>query len=184
MTAPLINRARGVMPMRRVDPNARLDSSQGGAVADLPRQTLGGQAAAIADDPRYIGDVNDSQIRRDRTPWFPTKAVSGVGTGTVNWSENAPYRPELHMRDVTIRRMAGTDQTRAFANPVDPSVGLHTNPKVRPSGNLERYGAGGAVMKNGRNDRLSPARYNGQSYSQTTLEQGAVRPANSRRRVK
>ncbi len=177
------DRSRGVMPFRRVDPNARADSSQGGAVADQQRFTAGAQAAAIADDPRYKGNVNDSQIRRDRTPWFPDKAVSGVGTGTVNWSDNAPYRPELHMRDVTVRRMAGTSQTRAFANPLDPSVGLHTNPKVRPAGNLLRFVAGGSAMKQGRNDRLSPARYSGQSYSQTTLEQGAT-TRSTRRRVR
>jgi hypothetical protein len=147
----------------------------GGAVAPNPRFTAGEQAAAIADDPRYYGATNDTTIRRDRTAWYPHKCRSGVGTAEVDWTMDAPHRPELHMRNVTVRVMAGTSQTRAFANPLDPSVGLHSNPKARPSGNIERYKAGAQAMRPGRTDRLSSARYTGQSYSQTTLEQGARR---------
>jgi hypothetical protein len=153
----------------------RRGNSLGGAVADNPRFTAGAQAAAMADDPRYIGNVNDSQIRRDRTSYFQTNARSGVGTAEVDWTAAGPARPELHSRNVTVRTMAGTSQTRAFASPFDPSIGLHTNPSVKPSGNIERYRAGAAAMRGTRTDRLSPARYSGQSYSQTTLQQGARR---------
>jgi hypothetical protein len=171
----MIDRSRGSAPILRADPRARSGEAPGGAVAPNPRFTTGGQAAAVADDPRYYGATNDSQIRRDRTPFFPSKARSGVGTAEVDWTMAGPNRPELHVRNVTVRVMAGTSQTRAFANPLDPSVGLHSNPKARPSGNIERFKAGAAGMKPGRRDRLSPARYSGQSYSQTTLEQGARR---------
>lgn len=149
--------------------------SLGGAVAALPRRTVAAQAAQLETDTRYPGDANDDRIRRDRIPWYPSDQRSGVGTGEVDWTAAGPARPELHMRNVTVRRMAGTDQTRALANPVDPTVGLHTNPAIRPSGNLQRYAAGVPVMRPARTDRLSPARYNGQSYSQTTVLQGGGR---------
>lgn len=170
----MLDRSRGSAPIIQ-NTRVRRGDAPGGGVADRPRYTLGGQGAAIADDPRFYGATNDDLIRRDRTAWFPSKARSGVGTVAVDWTMAAPYRPELHMRNVTVRTMVGTSQTRAFANPLDPSVGLHTNPKARPSGNIERFKAGASGIRPGRTDRLSPARYSGQSYSQTTLEQGARR---------
>lgn len=155
---------------------ARRGNSLGGAVAALPRRTVGAQAAAADDDPRYPGNHADGAIRRDRIAWYPTDRMSGVGSGTVSWSAAGPPRPELHMRNVTVRRMAGTSQTRALTDPRDRSIGLHTKTPVRPMGNLTRYADGrGATMRPGRTDRLSPAVYTGQSYSQTTLMQGAAR---------
>lgn len=177
-----MDRQRMAVPAVRAD-GIRRGNSLGGAVADLPRVTVGGQAAAMADDPRYPGAANDSQIQRDRTAWFPTDSgPRGVGTGTVNWSLCAPPRPELHVRNVTYRRMAGTSQTRALTNPLDPTVGLHSQTPHKPSGNLERYVAGGQTIKPGRLNRLSPARYAGQSYSQTTLLQGASSSSSKGRR--
>ncbi len=153
----------------------RRTTAPGGAVANQARFVVGAQADVADGDPRYYGASNDQTIRRDRTPWYPSDARSGVGTAEVDWTAAGPPRPELHMRNVTVRIMAGTSQTRAFANPKDPSVGLHTNPPFKPRGNLLRAEAGGAVIRHGRTDRLSPARYRGQSWSQTTLEQGARR---------
>lgn len=129
----------------------------------------------MADDPRYPGDANDTRIVRERIPWMSSGRVTGVGTGTVDWSACGPPRPELHMRNVSYRVMAGTSRTRAMADPRDPSIGLHSKTPTRPMGNLGRYQAGGQVMRPGRTDRLSPARYTGQSYSQTTLTQGGRR---------
>jgi len=151
----------------------RRGNSYGGAVRPNERFTTGAQAAAGADDPRYIGAVNDSGIRRDRTAWFPTDTRSGVGTGTVDWTAAGPPRPEIHLRNVTVRTMAGTSRTRALASPVDASIGLHSATVVTPRGNVERYRATGVAMRPARTDRLSPARYAGQSYSQTTQLQGA-----------
>lgn len=153
----------------------RRGNSHGGAVRPNGRFTAGAQASAQADDPRYVGNVNDSAIRRDRIAWFPTDARSGVGTGTVDWTAAGPARPELHMRNVTVRTMAGTSRTRALASPFDPTIGLHSQTVTTPRGNVERFKATGVSMKGARTDRLSPARYSGQSYSQTTLLQGARR---------
>lgn len=153
----------------------RRGNAPGGAVLRRPGRSVGAQAAAGQDETRYFGAVQDDQIRRDRTPWYPTKARSGVGTAEVDWTAAGPYRPELHMRNVTVRLMAGNSQSRAFANPLDPTVGLHSSGIVKPAGNLGRLNSGRPGMKTGRTDRLSPARYSGQSYSQTTLEQGARR---------
>lgn len=161
----------------------RRGNSLGGANADLPRSTSGAQAAAMADDPRYPGAVNDGQIMRDRTPWFSTPSPRrGVGTGAPDWSLSGPPRPELHMRNVTVRTMAGTSRTRALLNPLDPTVGLHSQTPRKPAGNLQRYQAGGDAIRPGRLNRLSPARYVGQSYSQTTLLQGASTAKGARRR--
>lgn len=171
-------------PVPVIGRGPRRASSQGGAVAALPRRTLQGQAEQLDTQTRYPGYGNDALIRRDRTMWYPVEGVRGVGTAQVDWTAAGPYRPELQSRNVTVRRMAGTDQTRAFANPLDPTVGLHSNPQVRPSGNLLRYAQGGAVIQHGRTDRLSPGRYAGQSYSQTTLLQGAPGGSGPARRVK
>lgn len=153
----------------------RLGNAAGGVPVERPGRSLGGQAAAWMDDPRYYGATQDGQIRRDRTPWYPTKARSGVGTAEVDWTMAGPARPELHMRNVTVRIMAGTSRTRALANPIDPRQGLHSAGIVKPSGNLGRLSEGRPGMQHGRTDRLSSARYRGQSWSQTTLEQGARR---------
>lgn len=154
---------------------SRRPNSPGGAVRPRERFTTGGQAAQAAQDPRYPGYTQDGGIRRDRTPWFPTDTRSGVGTGTVDWTMSGPPRPELHMRNVTVRTMAGTSRTRALASPLDRSIGLHSATVTTPRGNITRYKAGKPTMRGTRTDRLSPARYAGQSYSQTTLVQGARR---------
>lgn len=163
----------GTVPGAHAAPGRR-GNSAGGKPVERPGRSVGGQAAAWMDDPRYYGAPNDSQIRRDRTPWYPTSARSGVGTGTVDWTAAGPPRPELHMRNVTVRIMAGTSRTRNLANPQDPRQGLHSAGIIKPSGNLGRIQAGRPGMKHGRTDRLSPARYRGQTYSQTTVEQGGI----------
>lgn len=168
------DRSRGSAPIVQ-DPRIRRGNSIGGRLADHPGRSVGAQQAAWQDDPRYNGDVNDTQIRRDRTVWFPSDQRSGVGTATVDWTAAGPPRPELHVRNVTYRLMAGNSQSRAFADPRDPNIGLHTITLTKPRGNIERYKAGSSAMRPGRTDRLSPARYTGQSYSQTTLEQGRRR---------
>lgn len=154
----------------------RHGNAPGGAVAAQHRFTAGGQSAELEGDPRYFGATQDDGIRRDRTAWFSHSVRSGVGTVAVDWTAAGPPRPELHMRNVTVRTMAGTSRTRALASPYDPQLGLHSKtPGNQVRGNASRAAAGTPIMKHGRTDRLSPARYSGQSYSQTTLEQGARR---------
>lgn len=159
----------------------RRGNAPGGAVRPHERFTAGGQAAEVDQDARYPGNVNDGTIRRDRTAWFPSDARRGVGTGTVDWTAAGPPRPELHVRNVTVRTMAGTSRSRALASPIDPTIGLHSATVLTPRGNIERYKAGASAMRGTRTDRLSPARYSGQSYSQTTLVQGATGKTGRRR---
>ena len=122
---------------------------------------------------RAPGNANDAGVFYDRTPWYPTDTVHGAGTGTVDWTACGPPRPELHMRaQPGLRTMAGTSQSRFFANPLDPTIGLHSYPARTARGNIQRYGPGGVVMRPGRQDRLTQARTGGSSYSQTTRLQG------------
>lgn len=167
-----MDRQREPVPFPR---GGRRGNSAGGRPVERPGRSVGNQAAAWMDDPRFYGATQDTTIRRDRTPWYPNKARSGVGTVAVDWTMAGPARPELHMRNVTVRIMAGNSRTRALANPQDPRQGLHSAGIVKPSGNLGRIRAGGQQIRPGRTDRLSAARYRGQSYSQTTLQQGARR---------
>lgn len=152
----------------------RRRTSPGGAAPTLTRRTL---ARGIDDqDVRAPGYLNDDAIRFDRTPWMHAEAVSGVGTGTVNWTESGPPRAELHMRALPgVRTMAGTSRTRYLANPGDPSIGLHSATPVTPRGNIQRYAGQRPTIRPGRQNRLTQATYSGQSYSQTTLMQGARR---------
>jgi hypothetical protein len=70
-----------------------------------------------------------------------------------------------------IRQMVGNSQSRAFHDPQNPQRGLHTNPKPGVAVTLPRYQST-RQMQPGRQDRLTRARYAGQSYSQTTVPQG------------
>lgn len=119
-------------------------------------------------DPRYI---NDGRIRRDHSPWYPVDNVSGVGDASVNWTACGPPRPEMHTRMVNYRVMAGTSATRFIPNPMDPTTGLHTRTAPIRSGNLPRIVGGAPQMRPPRQDRLTVARYTGQTYSQTTRMQ-------------
>lgn len=143
-----------------------------GATPALTRRTL---ANGVDNEMvRAPGYLLDAQIRRANGPWYPSDNLHGVGTGTVNWTACGPPRPEMHFRQLfALRQMAGTSATRFLKSPVDPKLGLHsTPPKPRKMGNLERIEARAPQIRRGRRDRLSQARYTGQSYSQTTRVQG------------
>jgi hypothetical protein len=138
----------------------------------LPRRTL---ANGIEnDDVRAAAYLNDDQIRRANGAWYPADNMHGAGTGMVNWTACGPPREELHMRQMfALRTMAGTSSTRFLKSPADPKLGLHsTPPKPRQMGNIQRIQAGTPTIRRGRQNRLSPSRYTGQSYSQTTVAQG------------
>ena len=153
---------------QRVNP-----AGSAGAVTPLFRRTIANGVDNEA--TRYNGAVNDDQIQRGNTPWYPLDNMHGAGTGMVNWTAAGPPRPELHMRQqFALRVMAGTSRTRALPSPVDPTIGLHsTPPKPREMGNVQRIKAKAPTIRTGRQNRLSAARYSGQSYSQTTRGQGA-----------
>jgi hypothetical protein len=138
----------------------------------LPRRTLAN--GIDNEDVRAGAYLNDANMQHGNGPWYPADNLHGVGTGMVNWTACGPPREELHMRQMfRLRTMAGTSATRFLKSPADPTLGLHsTPPKPRQMGNIQRIQAGKPTIRRGRRDRLSPSRYTGQSYSQTTVAQG------------
>lgn len=168
-TEVLSLRQRATPPFNDQPPRRR--DSLGGAVALGERRTL---APGMEDEAtRYPGTVFDSGIWRDKTPWYPVDNLPRVGDSWVNWTAAGPERPELHQRNVTVRTMAGTSNTRNLPNPLDRRVGLHTDPKTPSLAVVERYANGNPRMQQPRQDRLLSGQYQGQSYSQTTRLQGA-----------
>lgn len=168
-TRALTSRQRATPPFNDEPPRRR--DSQGGPVVLGYRRTL---APGMEDETtRYPGTTNDERITRDKTPWFPKDNPPRVGDSWVNWTAAGPCRPEMHQRNVTIRQMVGTSNTRNMANPLDPRVGLHTDPKSPALGVIQRYTNGNPQMARPRQDRLLSGQYQGQSYSQQTLLQGA-----------
>lgn len=177
-------------PFDRRTPRRR--DGSGGPVVPLTRRTL--VNGIENSDARYSPTTNDSQILRDKTPWYPAEVYYPAGQSWVNWTAAGPVRPELHMRDVTIRTMVGTSATRNLQNPViaqhevvpgyrslpdgrivQPTVGipsgLHTNPAAAVQRSFPRYVKTPQIVP-GRQDRLRAGQYTGQSYSQTTIPQG------------
>lgn len=116
----------------------------------------------------------DKGVMWDRTPWMHREERSPVGDGWVNWTEAGPVRPELHMRNMTYRRMAGNDKGRFPYIPGSPTGGMHTMVRPAVAGTVARY-QDMPQMRGARVDRLSPARYSGQTYSQVTQLQGGRR---------
>lgn len=132
-------------------------------------------APGVADSyARYSPSSNDQQVRRENTPWIPTPNVSVPGTGRASWWAAGPARPSLEMRSVTTNPRVGNSRSRFAQNPLAPGTGLHTQPRDHSVGTIQRYVTPGVgKMRPARQNRLSPARYEGQSYSQTTITQGA-----------
>lgn len=133
-------------------------------------------STGVADQrARFSGGFNDGGIRRDNTPWIPTQTYIAAGKGVASWAE-FPARDSLWQRDVTYNRRVGTNQTRYLQNPDAPGTGLHSQQVGvdHSSVTQARYqedNLGRMVRR--RQGRLSPARYDGQSFSQTTQIQGA-----------
>lgn len=126
---------------------------------------------------RYPGTANDAGVTRDRRPFYSTTADYVPPPLTwVNWTLAGPARAELHMRTVDLRSMVGNSTGRYPYVPGAPTGGRHTMTPAGPGGSAQtrdRYvGAGLPQMRAARPDRLAPARYTGQSYSQTTAVQG------------
>lgn len=111
---------------------ARRGISRGGPAPTYVRRTL--VAAIEGEDARTPGTVNDTMIRRDKTAWYPTDRYSPAGNGWVNWTEAGPIRPELHMRDVTLRTMAGTSNSRNLQAPIPGDVTYAPGYIVGPDG--------------------------------------------------
>jgi len=168
MTAYLTDRQRATPPPPR---GGRRAHSAGGYAEGGEGVTLA--RGLVSELSRYSPTVFDGEIRRERTPWYPREYAIPGGQSWVNWTAAGPIRAELGMRNVTLRTMAGTSNTRADQDPANPRQGLHTNPVNGVARTVQRYmDPANPAMTAARVDRLSNARYDGQSYSQTTRTQG------------
>lgn len=166
----LSQRQRAAPPIDRW--HNRLGTSAGGYDTTHPLTLAPGMEN---DQARYPGTTQDSAVRRDKTPYYHAEVRSAVGDGWVNWTAAGPPRAELHMRTSTYRSEQGG--TRYPWIPSSPTGGRHTMVPNATSYTMPRY-VDGAIpqMQAARVNRLAGARYQGQSYSQTTAVQGrAVR---------
>ena len=175
MTAPmpeLSARQRQAPPINRT--HARLGRSGGGYDVAVPRTLAPGMETELA---RFPGTTNDAELMRQRIPFYSFGQYRAAGDSWVNWTAAGPPRAELHMGTATIRPEAGASRSRFPFVPGSPTGGMHT---MIPSGpgsiaaTLPRYQSGNPQMRGARQDRLASARYNGQSYSQTTRVQGSA----------
>lgn len=145
----------------------RRGESAGGYDVTSPRTLAPGIDDELA---RYPGTVYDREVCRDRGPFYMRPQYVPPPVTWVNWTAAGPIRPELHMRNVTLREMQGDSNSRY---PVidSPTTGMHTmtEPGVRRT--VQRYMRTPQITP-GRQDRLSPGQYASQSYSQTTRLQG------------
>lgn len=122
---------------------------------------------------RAPGYLNDDQVRRDRFPFYERDRFTPPGDGWVNWTAAGPRRAELHMRNVSYRREAGSSASRFPVVEGSPTTGMHT--MIAPgTGTVERYYQTPQIRP-GRQDRLAAGQYSGQTYSQTTRPQGGIR---------
>jgi hypothetical protein len=152
---------------------------------------------------RFPGNVNDTGVARERMPWLHQSSYTAPDY-LVSWTAAGPARRSLHMRDVTLRTMVGTSNTRA-QDPVPAGQGiqdglgslpagirnlnsagievptnntphgLHTRVRGSKPQSFTRHLSGAAQMRPGRQNRLSNSNNLGQSYSQTTVHQGGSR---------
>jgi len=162
----LTSRQRTAPPIDRW--SARRGESGGGYETPDPRTFAVGLEDELA---RYPGTVFDSQVMRDRQPWMHRETYIPPPVTWVNWTAAGPTRPELHMRNSTFRVLSGTSRSR-YPTVDTPSNGMHTMiPLPGVAKNVERY-VTTPQMVGARPFRLSPARYDGQTYSMTTKLQG------------
>lgn len=124
---------------------------------------------------------NEQTIQHERTPWYDQDYSTSNHDTLVNWVDCGPIRPSLHMRNVTVNRQVGTSATRFFdPHPIsqfgtqDQGHGMHTNPEPTKKATNRNFRAR-QQQQPARINRLSPAVYTGQSYSQTTVVQGGGR---------
>lgn len=161
----LTQRQRTAPPIDRW--HARRLESGGGIDVAVGRTLSPGIDNELA---RYPGTQFDGEVQRDRSPWYHESAYMPPADGWVNWTAAGPRRPELHMRNATLRDMVGNSKSRY---PVinSPSTGMHTEIPSGVSRTVPRFVAT-TQMVPGRSDRLRPGQYAGQTYSQTTQIQG------------
>lgn len=88
----------------------RLGNSVGGP---YPERRAWAQAVGVETNlTRAPQNLNDGAISRERMPWVHS-GYAAPPAHLVDWDAAGPARRALHMRNVTIRRMQGTSNTRA-----------------------------------------------------------------------
>lgn len=133
-------------------------------------------APGVADPwARYQGGWADAgSLTRQNTPWYQTQYYVPAGRGVASWAASPP-RPSLNQMDMAYMIRQGTSQTRHLLDPRTGVTGLHTQQAgvSHTAATVGRYSNPDVPqMRVRRQNRLSPAVYYGQSYSQTTLLQG------------
>lgn len=167
MVGDEVIRQRTAPPIDRS--TARRGPSSGGRDTPNPR-TL---APGMTDDrARYNGASFDGRIVRDRTPYYEHPRYIPPPRTWINWTMAGPIRLTLAMRQATWRKMVGTDRSRYPVVQGAPTTGMHTMTPAAADRTVARYQRIPARMLPARVDRLSPARYSGQTYSATTTVQG------------
>ncbi len=121
-------------------------------------------------DARYPATVYDAQIVRDRGPFVRRPRVIPPGDGWVDWTRAGPLRPELHMRNVSMRTMVGNSASR-YPVVDTPSTGRHTMSPAGTARTAERYVVTAQIMP-GRQNRLAASQQRGNTFSQLTVPQG------------
>lgn len=146
----------------------RLGESSGGVDTPDP-MTL---APGIEDtDARYPGTAFDSRIMRDRGPYYQRAHYLPPASNWVNWTAAGPVRPELHVRQATLRELVGNSVSR-FPVIDSPTTGMHTMSTHGVARSVRRFQAT-PQMRPVRQQRLAAGQYSGQTYSQTTRVQGS-----------
>lgn len=147
--------------------SARRGESGGGYDTAHPMTLAPGLETEL---PRYPATVYDGQIIRERRPFYSALVRSSVGNSWVDWTAAGPPRAELHMRTTEWREEQGASASR-FPTVDTPTGGRHTMVHSGVKITTPRF-VETPQMQGARINRLSNARYAGQSYSQTTAVQG------------
>jgi hypothetical protein len=163
----LSTRQRAAPPIDKT--HNRRGLSRGGYDTATPMTLAPGLETEL---PRYPGTSFDGQIIRERVPFYSATTRSAVGDSWVNWTEAGPVRAELHMRTTQYRHEVGSSQGRYPFIPTSPTGGRHTMTPHGVQRTAPRFQET-QQQTGARINRLSSARYSGQSYSQTTAVQGA-----------
>jgi len=175
-------RARGAPRYRpRQDQTLPVDHELkriGTGVQDDPPPMRPYTAASVVDQRERTGyQPNDALIRRDGQPQWLVQNYQAAGAQVNAWTQAGPARPSLWLeRGQTLTPRQG-GKVRWLQNPAAPGTGLHTEVNNNASGAIgsaARYADPQVPrMRGRRQNRLHPAVYTGQSYSQTTKITGA-----------
>lgn len=164
----LSQRQRTAPPIDRW--SARRGESAGGYDTTSPRTLAPGLDTELT---RYPGTSFDSQIVRDRGPFYARPRYVPPPVTWISWTAAGPCRPELGMRNTTWRNLVGNSRSR-YPVVDSPTTGMHTMITPGVARTVPRY-VSTPQMRGARINRLLPGQYSGQTYSQTTQLQGGGR---------